>query len=121
MCDEVPPIFVRELENVSVNESERAEFIAECKSLPEANVRWKRGEMVVADHARYEVSSDGGVHKLVIKEATEEDVGIYSIEASNPAGSAHSEAKLTVYGKCCNNFYTVDFYIGDSFCYDCSA
>ncbi|XP_022664918.1 obscurin-like isoform X4 [Varroa destructor] len=97
MCDEVPPIFVRELENVSVNESERAEFIAECKSLPEANVRWKRGEMVVADHARYEVSSDGGVHKLVIKEATEEDVGIYSIEASNPAGSAHSEAKLTVY------------------------
>ena len=93
------PIFIRELESVSCKISERVELVAETKSNPEATPRWTRNHVEIVDSAKYEITSNNGVHKLVLKEMTKSDVGEYTLEVSNIAGSAASSAGVSIYGE----------------------
>lgn len=62
--------------------------------------RWfKNDEEVVADKLHKIESTADGKQKLIIEQATTDDVGQYRVEAVSVAGSASTQAKLDVKGK----------------------
>ena len=46
-------------------------------------VSWSKGSSSVEKSDKYEISSEGTVHTLVIKKATEEDIAEYACVAEN--------------------------------------
>ena len=46
-------------------------------------VSWFKGSSSVEKSAKYEISSEGTVHTLLIKNATEEDIAEYACAAEN--------------------------------------
>ena len=68
-------------------------------------VEWYRGDRPIRRSDKYEMIAEGAVHKLVIKDVDDRDVGQYSIQVKNKA----SEANLIVEGK--HNCETIPLYL----------
>ena len=64
--------------------------------IPEPRILWKKdGEVIPPSNVRYFVTSAGS---LRISSAIREDVGLYTCEAENVAGTAYKDIQLTVHG-----------------------
>ena len=87
--------FVRHLENQVLKEIPGTVTL-ECElTKPNVKVQWLRGKTPVTKSEKYTIEADGTVHRLIIRDATGEDVSDYTAVAR----SKTSNCKLSVEGK----------------------
>ncbi|KAF2987667.1 hypothetical protein EK904_013941 [Melospiza melodia maxima] len=82
--------FKRELKNLEAVENGTAAL--QCELTKPAEVQWKKGQEVLKESRKHEMSQDGAVAKLVIHELEEEDAGVYTCVC----GDQQTTATLTV-------------------------
>lgn len=93
------PILLKPLADTEVTVNHDATFICEFQSSPQATVQWFfNGKPLVSLPNKYEISFDAKTNqqKLVIKNASLEDLGSYSAQATNDLGQVQTQAKLNV-------------------------
>ncbi|KAA0704500.1 Obscurin [Triplophysa tibetana] len=83
--------FVKDLTCQEVTEGDNASLCCET-SIPDANVSWKKGTLVLTDGPKYSIKREGTIQTLVLHKLSVEDGGEYICEA----GGKHSKATLTV-------------------------
>ncbi|XP_068862343.1 obscurin isoform X7 [Aphelocoma coerulescens] len=86
----LPPEFKRELKDLEAVENGAAAL--QCELTKPAEVEWKKGQEVLKESSKYEMSQDGAVAKLIIHELEEEDAGLYICVC----GDQQTTATLTV-------------------------
>lgn len=89
----LPPEFKRELKDLEAVENGTAAL--QCELTKPAEVEWKKGQEVLKESSKYEMSQDGAVAKLIIHELEEEDAGVYTCVC----GEQQTTATLAVNGK----------------------
>ena len=98
-ADEKQVHFVKELETV-VNAHEgspcRLEF--ETAGYPEPAITWLKDNMHVNNSPDTRITSNAGLHALVIPEVFPEDAGFYKALASTPLGTLETCCELVVQG-----------------------
>ena len=93
------PIVIKPLADTEVVAKHDAIFTCEFQSSPQATVQWFfNGKPITPSPNKYEISFDAKTnqHKLIIKNATLNDNGTYSAQATNELGKVQTEAKLNV-------------------------
>ena len=75
--------FVERLTETSVGEVGKDVQLKVNLSKADVAVSWFKGSSAVEKSDKYEISSEGTVHTLVIKNATEEDIAEYACAAEN--------------------------------------
>jgi hypothetical protein len=93
------PILLKPLTDTEVITNNDATFICEFQSSPQANIQWFfNGKPLASSPNKYDISYDTKTnqHKLIIKNATLDDHGNYSVQATNELGQIQTEAKLNV-------------------------
>lgn len=92
------PTFVKELVSTEVKINESAKLEVTVKGVPAPEVTWKKdGQPVTIDNVHIlSKKDDQGTFSITISSATLEDVGKYSCEAINLAGSAECSANFAV-------------------------
>lgn len=91
------PEFTKSLENVTV--SEGAKVVLECAiaGLPTPIVEWyKDGKKLKSTKAVSIESTKDGTHRIIIRETTVQDAGMYEVQISSKLGTQKQEAKVTV-------------------------
>ncbi|XP_051970786.1 obscurin-like [Xyrauchen texanus] len=83
--------FAKELTSQEVTEGEDASLSCEI-SLPDDNVKWKKGTQVLSNGKKYFIKRDGTIQTLVVHKLSVEDGGEYICEA----GDKQSKSTLTV-------------------------
>lgn len=92
------PIFVTPLKDQYAIEGDTLKFEVKIIGTPLPKVAWYyNGEKVTGDEQSLSVShTDDGTYALTISDASADNIGAYSIEASNEHGTATSSAALHV-------------------------
>lgn len=106
--EQVAPTFVKALEEIRVQESEQAEFECIVAGEPKPEVKWYKDSKEIQANDKHFVQTQqaDGTARLTIKTAELGDAGQFRCEAKNAAGTAKTEAPLTVSRKI--------FYINDT-------
>lgn len=87
-------IFTRDLQDLTLKE-DNVKAVLECEiSKSGLKVEWFKGEKQLRRDAKYDIESDGKVHRLVFEKIKGEDVGTYSARY----GNLETSAKLTLAG-----------------------
>ncbi|XP_060806138.1 obscurin isoform X2 [Amyelois transitella] len=79
---------------------EETTFVAKVRANPIAEVKWsKDGYVIQPSSDRYEIVEDkpSETYSLVVKKVSMEDVGLYTITATNEHGEASKQANLCVH------------------------
>ncbi|XP_063991062.1 obscurin isoform X5 [Diachasmimorpha longicaudata] len=77
-----------------------AEFVVEVAGYPRPKVQWYINKTEITESKKeFTTSSEGDVHKLVIKDIKEERSGCYTCKLTNQYGSESSSGQLIVYCK----------------------
>jgi len=93
------PLLLKPLTDTEVLVNNDATFICEIQSSPQATIQWLfNGKPIASVPNKYDISYDTKTnqHKLIIKSATIDDHGSYSVQATNELGQIQTEAKLNV-------------------------
>ena len=93
------PILIKPLTDTEVITNNDATFICEFQASPQATIQWFcNGKPLTSLANKYEISYDGKTnqHKLIIKNTALDDIGNYSVQATNELGQIQTEAKLNV-------------------------
>ena len=93
------PILLKPLSDTEVITNHDAIFICEFQSSPQATIQWFfNGKPLASTPNKYEISFDEKTNqqKLTIKNATLDDHGSYSAQATNDLGQVQTQAKLNV-------------------------
>ena len=93
------PILLKPLTDAEVVTNNDATLQCEIQASPQATVQWFFNDQpLAASPAKYDISYDAKTnqYKLVIKNATLEDRGVYRLQASNELGQIKTEGKLNV-------------------------
>lgn len=95
MTEEVVPHFTMELQTYSVKETEAVSLQCQVEGVPQPEVHWyKDGEEVKPDKThKIEVLAEG-LQQLTIFKTNKADVGEYTAEAVNAAGTAKTVGAL---------------------------
>lgn len=105
MTTDAPPRFTKLLESQSVSESETVTLECRLTGHPKPIVNWYKIQAghsdeppaLIKDTADYiYLEEDKNVYKLVIREASVRDAGIYRAVATNKCGQAVSNCRLNV-------------------------
>lgn len=83
------------LQNVSAHPGEDAVFICEVTQVS-STVKWAKESKSIKKSQKYDLSQDGKVMKLTIRNVSAQDSGEYSCEV---VGGATTKAKLEIKGK----------------------
>ena len=67
--------------------------------MPQADIIWKKDNLVIEPNDNILVEAKGNVKVLIIKKTQQEDAGLYTITATNEAGEESCSANLSVKGK----------------------
>merc|ERR1719322_1320113 len=93
LVDEPKVNFVERLTETSVGEVGKDVQLKVNLSKADVAVSWFKGSSTVEKSEKYEISSEGTVHTLVIKNATEEDIAEYACAAENVRTTTELELK----------------------------
>ncbi|MFT7807941.1 obscurin-like protein 1 isoform X1 [Arapaima gigas] len=115
--EELPATIVKPLRDRTALENHRV--ILECTvSTPRCNVRWFCGDEEIGSSDRFEMSSEGCYHKLVIHQLRLEDEGVYSVCVGEHTSSAtlmvEAQALLMVRG-----LEDVEVTASEDACFEC--
>jgi hypothetical protein len=93
------PSFIDGLQDKQVIAKETIELIVKVSGTPQPTLTWlKAGKEIKADEKKYSVvpiDKDGNA-KLIIKDVSEEDQGLYSCVAKNKVGTNQTDGQLKV-------------------------
>jgi hypothetical protein len=93
------PIAIKPLTDTEVVANTDATLACEIQASPQATIEWLfNGKALAAVAGKYEILHDAKTnqHKLVIKNASSEDMGAYRLQAKNELGEIQTECKLNV-------------------------
>ena len=93
----MPPKFERLLSDILTDEGELIEFDCSLVGDPKPTVKWylNNKEIVESDRIKF-VQRDDGTVKLIIKNVSNADKGVYTVKASNSCGDAKCFSHLIV-------------------------
>ncbi|XP_041423263.1 obscurin isoform X2 [Xenopus laevis] len=94
---QVPPRFVNKLRNAHFVDGEDSQFTCTIEGAPYPQIRWYREGKLLSESAKHQTFTEprSGVLVLVVKNATNDDLGYYECELVNRLGSARSGAELS--------------------------
>ena len=80
--------FLKPLENQKTSQIPDT-ITFECElSVPGVSVEWMKGDRAIKKSNKYDITSDGTVHRLIIKDVDGKDVGDYSVSYKNKKSNA---------------------------------
>ena len=79
-------------------EGQVARFEIRVSGNPEPEITWYKDNLHVNNTPDTRITSNGGLHTLVIPEIFPEDSGLYKVVAKNPLGTVESTTQLIVEG-----------------------
>ena len=84
-----------------VKEGEDATFSAVVSGVPTPEIAWLKDKKMFGPSDRIKMTYNPDTHTctMTIHNATQEDIGVYSCRASNPAGKATCTANVVVVRK----------------------
>lgn len=95
MAEEIAPHFVMELQSYTVKESEAISLQCQVEGTPQPEVHWyKDGKEVKPDKTHKIEKLAEGLEQLTIFKTSKADVGEYTAEAVNVAGTAKTIGEL---------------------------
>ena len=87
--------FIRELEDMKITKLPK-NIMFECEiNKPHVQVQWYKDDQPIRKSHKYDIISDGKIHRLEVKDADSKDEGEYSIIAKNNK----SRARLAIQGR----------------------
>ena len=94
------PEFIVGIADITVKEGEGATFTCKVKGQPAPEIKWYYADKPIQSDEVYNVTPGDtkGESTLEIPEAFPEDQGVYTVRASNEAGTVEQTALLTVTG-----------------------
>lgn len=91
---ELPPEFIRPLQNQEIDEGETATF--ECElNIDNTTAKWFHEGREISDNRRYNIVREGTVHRLIITDAILPDAGDITAKVEDKS----TTATLTVHGE----------------------
>ena len=94
---EMPPKFEKLLSDIFVVESDTVEFECSVISVPKPDIKWFHNNKEIPYNDRILCNfNDDGTIKLVIKNVSPDDKGVYTIKATNSSGDAKCFSNLIV-------------------------
>ncbi|KAG9472589.1 hypothetical protein GDO78_018425 [Eleutherodactylus coqui] len=95
---QVPPRFINKMRNIYFVAGEDAQFSCVIEGAPYPQIRWYRDGHLLIDSNKHQIFAEprSGILVLVIKNATEDDIGHYECELVNRLGSARGAAELNI-------------------------
>lgn len=81
-----------------MTEGSRFEFMCRVTGHPAPDVTWYKDGISVSNNPDYETTNVNGVCVLKIEETFTEDSAVFTCRATNVAGTAETQARLTVKG-----------------------
>lgn len=94
-----PPSFTKYLQNGYANEKSTFEFNCVVSGLPLPTVQWFKNGICVDNHPNYNITFNNGSSSLSIQEVDMSDQGVFSVRATNQAGSVECSGILSVEGE----------------------
>lgn len=92
----IAPVFTMPLENQKITEGQQTQLDVRVSGIPEPEVAWIKDDRPVRTGERMHAEKMGDLYSLKISEVDIEDEGIYTCQATNEAGTATSQADLSV-------------------------
>lgn len=95
------PEVLKKLKSQTVTKGSKVELVCEVElGSPTADVTWERQGRPVKPSNRIQQVQDGPVTMLTIDNCTADDIGQYTMRASNKLGTVETEATLSVTSMC---------------------
>ena len=88
----------KKLVDIEMNVGKPAKFDATVTGLPQPDVNWQKDGLTLESNERVSIEAKGTTKVLSIKKTQPEDIGSYTITATNEAGQDSSSANLSVRG-----------------------
>jgi titin len=112
LCVIGSPEFLRNLEDLSVDEKKSFSLCVQVSSKSEVTVKWLLNgvELIPGENISFKNDDLSRVYSLFVKSAMEESAGTYSIIAENKAGSATTSSSIHI-----NSMYLPSNYNGNDF------
>lgn len=84
-----------------VKEGDDATFTAVVSGVPTPEIAWLKDKKMIGSSDRIKMTYNPDTHtcSMAIQKSTQEDIGVYSCRASNPAGKATCTANVVVVRK----------------------
>ena len=84
-----------------VKEGDDATFTAVVSGVPTPEIAWLKDKKMIGPSDRIKMTYNPDTHtcSMTIQKSTQEDIGVYSCRASNPAGKATCTANVVVVRK----------------------
>lgn len=94
---EEAPRFVRQLCDVTVQESERYQFVCQLqRAQPNIRIEWLKDGIPITNYPHYAVHNENDLCTLSIDETFTEDSAIFTCRATNHLGTAETSARLFI-------------------------
>ncbi|XP_052038730.1 titin isoform X6 [Apodemus sylvaticus] len=91
-----PPTLVSGLKNVTVIEGESVTLECHISGYPSPKVTWYREDYQIESSIDFQITFQGGIARLMIREAFAEDSGRFTCSAVNEAGTVSTSCYLAV-------------------------
>ncbi|CAH0405571.1 unnamed protein product [Chilo suppressalis] len=87
------------LHDVTAVPFEETTFVCNMRANPVAEVKWSKDGFVIQPSPRHEIIEDvpAETYKLVVKDVSVEDAGLYTVTATNEIGEASMQARLSIH------------------------
>ncbi|CAG2158572.1 unnamed protein product [Oppiella nova] len=90
------PKVKKTIKSVSQSEGQTATLECEISGYPTPSVQWLKENKIISNEDRFETRSNGNKHYLIINDLKPEDVGLYTVAATNTLGTSSSSAAINV-------------------------
>ena len=92
----VGPKVIEKFNDMSIHCGHRLEMKTKISGVPKPDVFWFKNDTPLKEEKRFSLIEEGENYKLILESVKEEDVGMYSVKATNPAGSVAVSAQVSV-------------------------
>uniref|UniRef100_A0A914KKC3 Ig-like domain-containing protein n=1 Tax=Meloidogyne incognita TaxID=6306 RepID=A0A914KKC3_MELIC len=97
--DLTPPVFTELLRDIQIRERETVTFSVTVEGRPTPQIQWLKDSQTIQFDTRIvqqEIDEQRGHYVVQLKDALITDTGLYSCQATNKAGQAKTESRVTV-------------------------
>ena len=96
------PKVEKTIKSLSQSEGQTATLDCEIFDNPMPSVQWLKDNQIISNEERYITRVEGRKHYLIITDLRHEDVGLYTVAATNSLGTSSSSAAINVLPGVCS-------------------